>query len=111
MMSSGRLPFSHLKPTFSRHSTTAATATATKLRKKVFCVNGRSPARRMNAAIIAKPNADIMIKPIALLFLESTDVFLLFVVNFLTASIVTHKLFRVAEKSSVFRVLKFFKKI
>ena len=65
----------------------------------------------MNAAIIAKPNADIMIKPIALLFLESTDVFLLFVVSFLTASIVTHKLFRVAEKSSVFRVLKFFKKI
>ena len=31
--------------------------------------------------------------------------------SFLTASIVTHKLFRVSEKSSVFRVLKFFKKI
>src|SRR5699024_4411792 len=70
--SSGRLPFSHLKPTPSRRSTTAATIMATTLRKKDFWMDGRSPARRTNVLIIANPKADSRIKPIALLFLEST---------------------------------------
>ena len=111
MISSGRLPLSHLKQPFAAQHHGGHCHRDQIAEKNVFCVNGRSPARRTNAAIIAKTECGHDDKTDCLTFLESTGSLpSFFAVSFLTASIVTHKLFRVSEKSSVFRVFEIFLK-
>ena len=56
--SSGRFPFFQIKSPRSRSSTRIANTSATALRKKLFCMDGKSPANRTKTFMSAKQNAE-----------------------------------------------------